>query len=49
MAFIRTSPFREKDPQYSRSASIPLPSPTSDSAHITQTACAILKHIYRPG
>ena len=49
MAFIRTSPFREKDPQYSRSASIPLPSPTSDSAHITQAANAILKHIYRPG
>ena len=49
MAFIRTSPFRQQDPQYSRSASIPLPSPTSDSAHITQTACAILKHIYRPG
>jgi DNA polymerase V len=49
MAFIRTSPFREKDPQYSRSASIPLPSPTSDSAHITQAASAILKHIYRPG
>jgi DNA polymerase V len=24
-------------------------SPTSDSAHITQTACAILKHIYHPG
>ncbi|WP_396435872.1 DUF4113 domain-containing protein [Limnohabitans sp.] len=22
---------------------------TSDSAHITQAACAILKHIYRPG
>jgi DNA polymerase V len=49
MVFIRTSPFRQKDPQYSRSASIPLPSPTSDSAHITQAACAILKHIYRPG
>ncbi|MEY3216909.1 MAG: polymerase [Pseudomonadota bacterium] len=49
MAFIRTSPFREKDPQYSRSASIPLPSPTSDSAHITQAATAILQHIYRPG
>jgi DNA polymerase V len=49
MAFIRTSPFRKQDPQYSRSASIPLPSPTSDSAHITQAANAILKHIYRPG
>ena len=49
MAFIRTSPFRQQDAQYSRSASIPLPSPTSDSAHITQAANAILKRIYRPG
>ena len=49
MAFIRTSPFRQNDPQYSRSASVPLPSPTSDSAHITQAANALLKHIYRPG
>ncbi|WP_228768252.1 DUF4113 domain-containing protein [Limnohabitans sp. DM1] len=49
MVFIRTSPFRKQDPQYSRSASTPLPSPTSDSAHITQAANAILKHIYRPG
>ena len=49
MAFIRTSSFRKQDPQYSRSASIPLPSPTSDSAHITQAANAIVKRIYRPG
>ena len=49
MAFIRTSPFRKQDPQYSRSASIPLPSPTSDSAHITQAANAIIQRIYRPG
>lgn len=49
MAFIRTSSFRKQDPQYSRSASIPLPRPTSDSAHIAQAANAILKHIYRPG
>jgi DNA polymerase V len=49
MAFIRTSPFREKDPQYSRSASIPLPSPTSDSAHITQAANAIVKRLYKSG
>ncbi len=48
-AFIRTSSFRKQDPQYSRSASIPLPSPTSDSAHITQAANAIVKRIYRPG
>ncbi|PUE43645.1 Y-family DNA polymerase [Limnohabitans sp. Hippo3] len=49
MAFIRTSSFRKQDPQYSRSASIPLPSPTSDSAHITQAANAIIQRIYRPG
>lgn len=49
MAFIRTSPFRKQDPQYSRSASIPLPSPTSDSAHITQAANAIVKRIYKDG
>ena len=49
MAFIRTSSFRKQDPQYSRSASIPLPSPNSDSAHITQAANAIIKRIYRPG
>ena len=49
MAFIRTSPFRQQDPQYSRSASIPLPSPTSDSAHITQAANAIVKRLYKPG
>lgn len=49
MAFIRTSSFRKQDPQYSRSASIPLSSPTSDSAHITQAANAIIQRIYRPG
>lgn len=49
MAFIRTSPFRKQDPQYSRSASIPLPSPTSDSAHIAQAANAIVKRLYKPG
>ena len=49
MAFIRTSPFRQQDPQYSRSASIPLPSPTSDSAHITQAANAIVQRLYKPG
>ena len=35
--------------QFSRSASIPLPSPTSDSAHITQAANAIVKRLYKPG
>ncbi|WP_300555655.1 Y-family DNA polymerase [Limnohabitans sp. Rim8] len=49
MVFIRTSPFRKQDAQYSRSACLPLPVPTSDSAHITQAALALLDSIYQPG
>jgi DNA polymerase V len=49
MAFIRTSPFRKKDRQHSAYRTIPLPSPSSDSAHLTEVACAIVRHIYRPG
>jgi DNA polymerase V len=49
LVFIRTSPFRKQDAQYSRSACLPLPVPTSDSAHITQAALALLHSIYRPG
>ncbi len=49
MVFIRTSPFRKQDAQYSRSACLPLPVPTSDSAHITQAALALLGSIYQPG
>ena len=49
MAFIRTSPFRKQDRQYSAYRTIPLPSPTSDSAHLTEIACAIVRHIYKPG
>jgi DNA polymerase V len=49
MVYIRTSPFRKQDAQYSRSACLPLPVPTSDSAHITQAALALLHSIYQPG
>jgi DNA polymerase V len=49
LVFIRTSPFRKQDAQCSRSACLPLPVPTSDSAHITQTALALLHSIYQPG
>lgn len=49
MAFIRTSPFRLKDPQYSAYRTIALNTPSSDSANITEVACAIVRHIYRPG
>jgi DNA polymerase V len=47
--FIRTSPFRPQDAQCSRSACLPLPVPTSDSAHISQAANALLQRIYEPG
>lgn len=49
MAFIRTSPFRQNDKQHSAYRTIPLPSPSSDSAHLTELACAIVRHIYKPG
>lgn len=49
MAFIRTSPFRKNDKQHSAYRTIPLPSPSSDSAHLTEVACAIVRHLYKPG
>lgn len=49
LAFIRTSPFRTNDKQYSRSAVVPLPSPTNDSAQLTAAALAVLDAIYKPG
>ena len=49
MAFIRTSPFRKNDRQHSAYRTIALPSPTCDTAHITEVACAIVRQIYQPG
>jgi DNA polymerase V len=49
MAFIRTSPFREQDTQYSGYRMFKLLEPTSDSAALTQGALAVLQAIYRPG
>lgn len=49
MAFIRTSPFRKKDRQHSAYRTIQLTAPSSDSAHLSEIACAIVRHIYRPG
>lgn len=49
MVFIRTSPFRKNDKQYSRSAVVPLYSPTDDSAQLVEAALATLHTIYRPG
>jgi DNA polymerase V len=46
--FIHTSPFR-KDPQYSRSMTVPLVRPTADTAFIVAAVVSGLKAIYRPG
>ena len=47
LVFIHTSPFR-KDPQYSRSMTVPLRRPTADTAAIVNGALQGLKAIYRP-
>jgi DNA polymerase V len=49
LVFLRTSPFRTNDKQYSRSMVVPLRRPTSDSASIVQAAIQGLNLIYRPG
>lgn len=46
--FIRTSPFREKDRQYSNGMTVPLPSPTNNTAKLVSMAMWALKKIYRP-
>lgn len=48
LVFIRTSPFR-KDPQYSRSITVPLRRPSADTAVIVMAALAGLRAIYQPG
>ncbi len=49
MVFIRTNPFKPHVPQYSRSASISLVTPTQDSRVIVQKALTQLRSIYRSG
>lgn len=47
--FIRTNPFRESDPQYSRGVTLPLPGATDDTIQLTRAALAALSLIYRHG
>jgi DNA polymerase V len=49
LVFIRTSPFRKNDPQYSRSVVVPLRRPTSDTGELVEAAIMGLRAIYRPG
>lgn len=47
--FIRTSPFRRGQPQYSRAATVPLRRPTADTRQLVAAAVIGLKSIYQPG
>ncbi|WP_157670529.1 Y-family DNA polymerase [Chitinibacter sp. GC72] len=47
--FIRTNPFRPKDPQYSRHVMLPLSQATDDTLKLTQVALWMLARIYQPG
>lgn len=49
VVFIRTSPFRADDPQYSASVTVPLLRPTGDSALLVSAAIAGLRSIYKTG
>lgn len=47
--YIRTSPVKDKEPQYSQGVTVPLPFPTSDSRALVGAALTGLKRIFRPG
>lgn len=49
LVFIRTSPFRLNDEQYSGAITVPLRRPTADTPHLVQAALAGLNAIYKPG
>ena len=49
LTFIRTSPFRTQDLQYSRSTVVPLMRPTNDTRDLSQAALSGLQAIFRPG
>lgn len=49
LTYIRTSPFRKDDPQYSRSVVTPLRRSTADTAAIIKGALQGLNYLFRPG
>lgn len=49
LVFARTSPFRVKDAQYSRSVVVPLARPCADTLQITGAALMGLKQLFKPG
>ena len=49
LTFLHTSPFRRQDRQYSRSITLPLRRPTSDSTELVSAAVRGLRAIFKPG
>jgi DNA polymerase V len=47
--FLRTNRFNPREPQYTPSASIELPLPSSDSRDINEAALELLQSVYRDG
>lgn len=45
--FIQTNPFKQNEPQYHQSITIPLPNPTDNTLALTNAALAGLKQIYQ--
>ena len=46
---IRTNPFKPTEPQYQRTVTLPLATPTSDTLHLIVVAHKILDDLFRPG
>lgn len=46
---IRTNPFKASEPQYRRTVTLPLFTPTSDTLHLIAVAHRILDDLFRPG
>jgi DNA polymerase V len=49
LTFVHTNPFRRWEKQYSRSATVPLRRPTSDTAPIVQAALRGLEQVFHAG
>jgi len=47
--FVRTNPFKDDVPQYSRSMIVPLLRPTDDTLKLVHASLQGLKHIYKNG
>ncbi|MDE3022024.1 MAG: Y-family DNA polymerase [Pseudomonadota bacterium] len=47
--FIRTSPFKSGEPQYSRGVTLPLSVPTDDTLQLVRAAFSGLRQVYRVG